>query len=345
MNKRLLAIDMDDKALQCRFLITRLLSVCSERGVEPNKLLKGTKLFIDDIQDDSGSFSAKTLLTIIDNVLKTNIHQQVSFIIGRQLFNRHTNGSLATINHCKTLKQVIAEIARQPMLYCPLFSLKIYRVQHQVHLQCIPAFGMTAQQYQFCCEIIAAAMKGLFKRFVVDINPIAFHFPYHRPAHIEQYQHHLGLKTCFTEHLFLMSFDKGYFMKIVDSSIIRKVDNSRDNSPVTHVGLLYYITRYLTSYPNSGLAEVATHLSISPATLKRKLKQHKTSFQQFQDLQKAQRAVFQLLINNDKNTAIASNLKFEDINNFRRSFKRWTGQTPSQYKEHHSACCAQRQGS
>ena len=345
MNKRLLAVDMEDKALQCRFLIIRLLNVCSEHGVESNKLLRGTKLFIEDLQKDNGCFSAKTLLTIIDNVLKTNIHQQVSFIIGRQLFTHQNNNPLITLNHCKTLKQVITTIARQPIRYCPLFSLKIYRVQHQIHLQCMPAFGMTAHQYQFCCEIIAAAMKGLFKRFVDDINPIAFHFPYRRPTHIEQYQQHLGLKTCFTDHLFLMSFNKGYLTKSVNSSAIRKADNRNDDFHATQVGLLYYITRYLTRFPNSGLADVATHLSISPATLKRKLKQHKTNFQQLQDVQKAQQAVFRLLINNDKNTAIASNLKFEDINNFRRSFKRWTGQTPSQYKEHHPACCAQRQGS
>lgn len=344
MNKRLLAIDMEDKALQCRFLITRLLNVCNERGVESNKLLRGTKLFIEDLQKDNGCFSAKTLLTIIDNVLKTNIHQQVSFIIGRQLFKVQDNNSLIALNHCKTLEQVITIIARQPMLYCPLFSLKIYRVQHQIHLQCIPSFGMTAHQYQFCCEIIAAAMKGLFKRFVDDINPIAFHFPYRRPAYIEQYQQHLGLKTCFTEHLFLMSFDKEYFMKGADSLLLSKINSKKDTSAITHVGLLYYITRYLKRFPNSGLADVATHLSISPATLKRKLKQHKTSFQQLQDVKKAQQAVFRLLINNDKNTTIASNLQFEDINNFRRSFKRWTGQTPSQYKDHHPACCAQRQG-
>ena len=345
MNKRLFAIDMEDKALQCRFLITRLLNVCSERGVEPNKLLRGTKLFIDDLQKDSGCFSAKTLLTIIDNVLKTHIHQQVSFIIGRQLFNDQDNNSLIALNHCKTLEQVITIIARQPMLYCPLFGLKIYRVQHQIHLQCIPAFGMTAHQYQFCCEIIAAAMKGLFKRFVDDINPIAFHFPYRRPTHIEQYQQHLGLKTCFTEHLFLMSFNKEYFRKGVASLLLSKINNKKDKSAITHVGLLYYITQYIKRFPNSGLADVAAHLSISPATLKRKLKQHKSNFQQLQDVKKAQQAVFRLLINNDKNTTIASNLKFEDINNFRRSFKRWTGQTPSEYKEHHPACCAQRQGS
>lgn len=345
MNKRLLAIDMEDKALQCRFLITRLLNVCSERGVEPNKLLRGTKLFIDDLQKDSGCFSAKTLLTIIDNVLKTHIHQQVSFIIGRQLFNDQDNNSLIALNHCKTLEQVITIIARQPMLYCPLFGLKIYRVQHQIHLQCIPAFGMTAHQYQFFCEIIAAAMKGLFKRFVDDINPIAFHFPYRRPTHIEQYQQHLGLKTCFTEHLFLMSFNKEYFRKGVDLLLLSKINSKKDKSAITHVGLLYYITQYIKRFPNSGLADVAAHLSISPATLKRKLKQHKSNFQQLQDVKRAQQAVFRLLINNDKNTTIASNLKFEDINNFRRSFKRWTGQTPSEYKEHHPACCAQRQGS
>ena len=81
------------------------------------------------------------------------------------------------------------------------------------------------------------------------------------------------------------------------------------------------------------LENVAIALNISTATLKRKLASHNTSYQQLLDLYRKQQAIFLLTELGHSNEKVAYALKFSDITNFRRSFKRWTGLTPNALKE------------
>jgi AraC-like DNA-binding protein len=48
---------------------------------------------------------------------------------------------------------------------------------------------------------------------------------------------------------------------------------------------------------------------------------------------RCQHAVFAIIENQQNNECIASSLQFNDIPNFRRAFKRWTGFTPSAFRE------------
>ncbi|BDX08454.1 helix-turn-helix domain-containing protein [Planctobacterium marinum] len=85
----------------------------------------------------------------------------------------------------------------------------------------------------------------------------------------------------------------------------------------------------LVAYSDQNLT---SGMQISPATLKRKLKQHGTSFQKLQDLSKAQTALFDLKVKNLTNEQAAQSSQFKNLPNFRRTIKRWTGMTPSELK-------------
>jgi AraC-like DNA-binding protein len=85
-----------------------------------------------------------------------------------------------------------------------------------------------------------------------------------------------------------------------------------------------------TNVPAQWLAE---QLTMSQATLKRKLSQHNVTYQQVFDMVRQQQAVFLLTEQHFNNEKIAHVLNFSDITNFRRSFKRWTGLTPQALKK------------
>ena len=79
------------------------------------------------------------------------------------------------------------------------------------------------------------------------------------------------------------------------------------------------------------LSEVAAKLNISPRTLIRKLESEGTKFQIIRD-ELAKKQVANYLI--DANLSVESIghlMGFSDVSSFRRSFKRWFGETPSQY--------------
>ena len=79
------------------------------------------------------------------------------------------------------------------------------------------------------------------------------------------------------------------------------------------------------------LNEVAARLSMSPRTLIRKLESEGTKFQRVRD-EMAKKQVANYLTDASLSVeSIGHLMGFSDVSSFRRSFKRWFGETPSQY--------------
>lgn len=84
------------------------------------------------------------------------------------------------------------------------------------------------------------------------------------------------------------------------------------------------------AYP--GHDDTANMLAMSPRTLRRKLQQQGTSFQLLLDQVRARRAIEYLQQTRLPLSSIAYVLGFNDASNFRRSFQRWTGKSPLEYR-------------
>lgn len=84
------------------------------------------------------------------------------------------------------------------------------------------------------------------------------------------------------------------------------------------------------AFPNH--QEAAKLLATSPRTLRRKLSQEGTSYQQILDDIRSARAVSYLQDSKLPLSSIAYMLGFNDVSNFRRAFLRWTGKKPLDYR-------------
>ncbi|MDT0604708.1 helix-turn-helix domain-containing protein [Thalassotalea castellviae] len=178
-------------------------------------------------------------------------------------------------------------------------------------------------------------------------------FPYSQPEHIEQYQAYFEQAYRFTPHIgsfivptivknhcgLQLSLPENIMRKPFTESnqaIKRYHLNQVDRSGFS-VGIIQYvyqtIGQYLAQNKEVTLEKIALGLSVSPATLKRKLANHHTSYQNLLDLFRQQQAIFQLTEQGYNNEKVASELHFSDLTNFRRSFKRWTGLTPNEIKQ------------
>lgn len=100
--------------------------------------------------------------------------------------------------------------------------------------------------------------------------------------------------------------------------------------PVSH-----RIGQLLAEYTSERLptaSEVARRLAMSPRTLHRKLTREDTSFQQLKDDYRRELAVHYIHRPELSIDAIAAVMGFQDNSAFYRSFKKWTGQSPGQYR-------------
>ena len=78
---------------------------------------------------------------------------------------------------------------------------------------------------------------------------------------------------------------------------------------------------------------IAQELHTSPQTLRRRLKQENTSFQEIKDLLRRDMAIYYLSHQELPINDIAERVGFTEPSTFHRAFKKWTGVTPGAWRE------------
>ncbi len=81
------------------------------------------------------------------------------------------------------------------------------------------------------------------------------------------------------------------------------------------------------------LEAMAEALNMSARTIRRKLSEESTSYRELVNLERKSRALDYLQNSALDFESIAALLGFADTANFRKAFKRWTGQSPREYQE------------
>ena len=78
--------EKDDKVIKDKTLILLLLDLAKQRGIHPDKLLKGSKLFKDDLAKPHLAISQSQFAKLIINTRKLINSPEIPFILGSRLF-------------------------------------------------------------------------------------------------------------------------------------------------------------------------------------------------------------------------------------------------------------------
>ena len=96
------------------------------------------------------------------------------------------------------------------------------------------------------------------------------------------------------------------------------------------------VRRQLTAQLSSGMANqesIANELHMSLRTLQRKLESEGTTFKRLLEETRKGLAIQYMAESHHSVNEITYLLGFSEASNFSRAFKRWTGQSPSAYRE------------
>lgn len=90
---------------------------------------------------------------------------------------------------------------------------------------------------------------------------------------------------------------------------------------------------YGNNFPD--FSEICEQLNMTPQTLRRRLKEANTSYQEIKDSIRKDASVYYLSRPDLSIDEIALLMGFSEASSFHRAFKKWTGKTPSAYRREH----------
>ncbi|MDQ1919564.1 AraC family transcriptional regulator [Massilia pseudoviolaceinigra] len=318
-----------------------VLDYARSRDLAPRTILAGTGM--DDVQapDAQQAISPTEYLQLLANVAAGLKSPETSFMLGQQMLPGHFGALSHALMHAHSLREAIALLVRFQMQLCPLLSPRFREEGGLGVLYWTDSFG-AGQQRGFLVEMHMTAMSAMCRWLSGERLPWRYCFNRTPPRYTEQHEVHLGEQLRFHCHLDAMLIDAAWLDRpwpranAMAAAVARRtVDaaNARSGQPSGQPGqrsllcaLYDYLLEHIRSAPT--LEQCAIQFGVSPATLKRHLARHGSHFQAELDQVRAHVALHLFHGGRHDNDAVARHLGFHDANNFRRSFKRWTGMTP-----------------
>ena len=320
--------------------VSVLARLMKKEGISVEKLLSGSSIRADDIDDPDVLVSPEQELEIIRRVTELSNIPEIGLVAGHH-GHVGVNGKLGMAWICC---DTFLEVAQMAMQY---IDLTLTFFQHELTLR-------NNNIYHILTDIIELNELQYFitereftsiSRMVTDIlgqpfTPKEVHFAYPEPEYGASYQDYFLCPVYFDAQCHMFIYDKKYLDYELPKSdplmkkayekeckqLIKKYRDRKTTEDAVRQELTFTGDGYLD------IDKLARRLSMSSRTLRRKLTAEGTSYQNILD-EIRRRKAFDLLIKTDKsNEEIAELIGYSDTANFYHAFKRWTGQTPGNYR-------------
>jgi AraC-like DNA-binding protein len=165
------------------------------------------------------------------------------------------------------------------------------------------------------------------------------------PARIEPYQAFFGCPVTFSGHTSSMTFARSLLQQPL-AARDRVLHSLLERQASARVRAIAPSDRFLTDFQRAlgralgkgtpSLEQVAADLAMSRATLQRRLQARGLTFQQALDNTRFEMARMYLEDPRVSLAEVAQLLSFSEQSAFTRAFRRWSGQTPGQFRARHA---------
>lgn len=327
--------------IPARYQAALLLEYARSQDLEHAALLRGTSLKESEIVAGDTLLTPTEYLRLLQNLADILPERDTSFMLGQQLLPGHLGHLSHALLQARSLRQALDMLIQYQAWLSPLLAPHLMNLGGQTALYWTDGC-VTPRLRGFVVEMMMTAVTGMSRWLSGERLPWRYLFNRTRPAYIEQYTVHLGTETRFNNYLDAMLIDNDWLdrpwprgSEMTVGLALAEVEKAtpRAFSRQSLLSALYdYLHAHIRLAPT--LERTSAEFGVSPATLKRHLAQHGTYFQAELD-QVRTHVTLQVMCTRDySNDQIAAHLGFHDANNFRRSFKRWTGLTPSMLRAH-----------
>jgi AraC-like DNA-binding protein len=321
-----------------------LVHALSAEGVIPaDDLLGGTQLTVSQLALADTRVSLNQIIEICRNGLRLSRGPLIGFRAG-QRFHVSSCGVFGFALLCSTdIRQAMRFTQRYHPLATPLceiaYSEECGRAGWMIDPIAHPA--VDGPLYRFLLEL----QFGIHTTVNRDImgspfTPLEFHVRYEPQEDVAVYREVFGCEVRFQQPRNRMIWDSAWMDQRPENgneaafATVSKLCDKMLEELHQRTGVAGKVRQTLTSHlrRETGLDQVAHTLNLTERTLRRKLREERTSFRQLLDELKMQVAIKHLRDTAMTVEEIASLVGFADTAAFRRAFRRWTYRSPHDFK-------------
>lgn len=332
-----------DAVISARHQPWQVLDFAASRDAALPALWRGTGLDGPELPPADLSLTPQQYLQLLQNAARVLDSADTAFMLGQQMLPGDYGPASAALLRAGSLREALQLLTDSQRLLSPLLCPRFREEGPLTALYWTDSYGAPGQ-LPFLAEMHMTALAAMCRWLSGERLPWRFCFNRTRPRYTEQHEVHLGADLRFDCHLDAMLIDTTWLDRPWPAAARARTPAAMPDAmpaatpaaaPPAAPSLLTALYDYLLARVRAAptLEQTAADFAISPATLKRHLARHNTHFQAELDQVRTHVALYLFQTRRADNDAVAQHLGFHDATNFRRSFKRWTGQTPGLLRE------------
>ncbi len=328
-----------------------MLSVAAQRHCNTDELLRDIGINPSDITADKA----------IPVLLYSQLHHRIIELVQDEWFGMLSGGAVPkgairllgqSIVHCKNLGQAIVR-AGEFFEVCRGFKVKqvyeidgdqaIFKAAKLSHISQDEFDTLISNTEQHVIKSTLSAWHGFYSWLIgkyVPIDDTYYNFPKDDTSHPHSNKHkpHYHYNQTFIGHRFHKKFLSYPIVQNEESieDFMRKMPYYGLIKKDPNEGLAPYVKSLLAKNIGADLpnaTEVAEVFNMSVTTLHRRLGNEGYSFQTLKNESRMEAAIHYLSCPDISTATISDLLSFENPSTFYRSFKKWTGLPPGEYRK------------
>lgn len=318
-----------------------VLDFMAERGFHPSAILRGTGIELSAIANPEFKINLAQQLTICTNALSESNIDGLGLLLGQRTRPKHLGILGYAIQTSKNIRQALRILVNYSTVSGALMD---FQLQAQGNLQILSVSNVSARGdvRQFVVEDHLTTIDQMLKVITGGkfcSSGVTLDFP--PPKWASTYNKVFNCHIKFDQTTITYQFDR----TMLDLDIVFSDPEAARDCELKCEELISKMSN-ATSYADSirriilmlpscsrNLTAVAEELRVSPRSLRRKLADEQSSFQQLLDEVRLELALQYLKNTTLPSEEIGSLIGFSDGASFRRAFKKWTGASPGVFRE------------
>lgn len=339
MTRTTIKLAMNDISVSAHF-VTAALGGARRKNFDTEAMLRAADIPPELIQDPQARVSGHQYTLLMQTIWATMQDEFMGF-----MESPSKPGTFATMCYLVIRCHNLRAVFQRASAFYNLFEKPLYLAlseQDELATLTIETEAQIYDPHHFLQESLLVIWHRLacwLTGHQIELTTSCFSYP--APNHVKEYRHLFNSPLQFNQPKTGISFHKRYldlpvlrderalkqFLKTSPADLLAKPDGSS-----TYAARIRAIISRDFNVTVPDFEQIAQQINVSPQTLRRRLKEENTSYQEIKDQLRRDIAIHHLSRNELSINDIALRVGFTEPSTFHRAFKKWTGMTPGAYR-------------